>query len=467
MKRLFLIAPVVLLAAACTQQPKIQEPQTLGVISLGLGSDSRIKTQATLISDESTLVFTRTGTATIDDVKRNTRYISATYTVVNNTGATLTNLTLYAINKTGNLGGTAIKDLVNFAGSGLTDVNYARGAQPTHKMNSSVGAAATIDENNKTLQLFTPAEATALVVPSSTVLEYGFRTNENSIASGATGTFALSYRLPIVSSNADATSFTATFAVAKDGPNRVSQSAEQNPYNVGGYGVSAAATEIAYFGPFVANANIPGNTGNLTKVLYPTINPKTAVGASPVYLFDNFDFATFHNGATFSGNQAQSDDFGGSYGYAGAACTVSTGAGSCNPVHSSPNTSPASITNGTGAGGNGGYQGVAVNTNSHRNVSGYTKLKIYVDYTAATGTGSFVKLKTPDEKVICFGLTAEPSAQTVTVDFSTAGAFNCANGAEVDTALATVLANLNTVVVQINGSLSATSLKMGTITFGL
>jgi hypothetical protein len=466
MKRFLFLAPIVMLAA-CNQQPRLQQPTTLGIVSLGLGSDSRIKTQATLIADESTLVFIRTANTIIDDVKRNTRYISATYSVVNNTGSTLTNLTLYAINKTGNLGGTAIYGLSNFAGSGLTDVNYARGAQPTHKMNSSVGAAATVDDNNKDLQLFTPTEATALVVSGSTVLEYGFRTNESSIANGATGTFALSYRLPIVSTNADATSFTATFAVAKDGPNRVSQSAEQNPYNIGGYGASAGAAEIAYFGPFVAAANIPGNTNSLPKILYPTINPKTAVGATPVYLFDNYDFATFHNEAVFNGNQAQSDDFGGSYGYAGAACTVSTGTGSCNPIHASPATSPASITNATGAAGNGGYQGVAVTTDSYRNVSAYTKLKMYLNYTAAVGTGSSVKLKTPDEKVICFGLTSEPSAQTVTVDFSTATSFTCANGAEVDSALATVLVNLKTVVLQMNGSASATSLKMGTITFGL
>jgi hypothetical protein len=387
MKHLPRLAPALLLAVACTQQPAPVNPVTpLTTVQLGFGDLA--SSQAVLV-DESQLVFTRTATTIITDVKRNTRYISGTFTVTNNTGTPLNNLTLYALNKPENLGGSAIKNLQNFSGSSLTDTEYARAAQPGHKMNPGTGTAATVDGSSANLQLFTTAEAAAVtaLLPggTGTVLEYGYRMNQDSIAAGGDGTFTVSYRLPVTSSNTEATSFIATFAVTKDGPPRVSQSVEETVFSTNAR-TSATKTEIAYLGPGGEDTDLTGtnlNAAVTTKLRL--ANPKTAAGATPAYLLSNYFYASF-----FEGNGSTPDQNAGAFTYnyvygTGAACIPAT----CATVGTSrtapePNT-VASTSTGVA---NGGQTIVAVPMADlvQQNLSKYKKAKVFIAITSTATT---------------------------------------------------------------------------------
>ncbi|NJK44230.1 MAG: hypothetical protein HC933_08025 [Pleurocapsa sp. SU_196_0] len=149
-----------------------------------------------------------------------------------------------------------------------------------------------MDAGNANLQLFTTAEASAIttLLPANTgtILEYGYRTNENSVANGADGTFTVSYRLPVTSSNTDATSFIATIAVAKDGPARVSQSVEDNTFDVN-FRTSAATTEIAYLGPGGEDADLTATNLNAAVTMKLRLaNLKTAAGATPAFMLSSY-----------------------------------------------------------------------------------------------------------------------------------------------------------------------------------
>jgi hypothetical protein len=379
-KRLVLLAPALAIAAACTQQPSL-EPRAgvLGTVSLGFGD--AVSTQATLVN-ESQLVFTRTAGAIITDAKRDTRYISSTFTVTNNTGAALNNLTLYALNKPENLGGTAIKNLQNFTGSSLTDTAYARAAQPGHKMNASATAGATVDAGSANLQLFTTTEAsdvTALLPGGTgTILEYGYRMNEDSIAAGGTGTFTVSYRLPVTSSNTDATSFVATFAVAKDGPPRVSQSVEDDTFDVN-FRTSATKTEVAYLGPGGEDTDL--TSGNLNAAVTTKLrlaNPKTAAGATPAYMLSTYIYASFAKGLSSPDQNAGTFAYHYVYG-TGSACIPT-----CAPVATSRTAPEPNTVAGTGnivANGGEGLGVVPMADNVQQNLSKYQQMRVFVALT--------------------------------------------------------------------------------------
>jgi hypothetical protein len=388
MKRLLLVAPALIFAVACTQQPAPNPPSPtpLGTINLGFGD---IASSQAMLVDESQLVFTRTASTIITDVKRNTRYISGTFTVTNNTGSTLNNLTLYALNKPGNLGGTAIKNLQNFSGSSLTDSDYARAAQPGHKMNPGTGTAATVDGSSANLQLFTTTEASAVtgLLPggTGTILEYGYRMNEDTVAAGGTGTFTVSYRLPVTSSNTDATSFVATFAVAKDGPPRVSQSVEEMVFSTNAR-TSVTKTEVVYLGPGGEDTDLTTTNLNAAVTLKLRLaNPKTAAGATPAYLLSSYVYTSF-----FEANGNTPDQNAGAFTYnyvygTGAACIPAA----CATVGTSravpePNT-VASTSTGVA---NGGQTIVSVPMADlvQQNLSKYKKVKIFVAVTSTATT---------------------------------------------------------------------------------
>jgi hypothetical protein len=463
MKRLLLIAPVLTLAVACSPQPAPQlETQPLGTVNLGFGDLA--SSQAVLVN-ESQLVFTRTASTIITDVKRNTRYISGTFKVTNNTGAALNNLTLYALNKPENLGGTAIKNLQNFTGSSLTSTDYARAAQPGHKMNAGTGTAATVDGGNANLQLFTTAEASAIttLLPAGTgtVLEYGYRMNENSVATGADGTFTVSYRLPVTSSNTDATSFIATFAVAKDGPARVSQSVEENVFNVN-FRTSAATTEIAYLGPGGEDTDL--TTTNLNAAVTTKLrlaNPKTAAGATPAYMLSSYLYTSF-----FTADANKPDQNAGSFTYnyvygTGAACIPDP----CAPVATSrtapqPNT-VASTSNGVANGGQ-GLASVPVADAVQQNLSKYKKVKVFIAITSTASLSPVFQITDTSGANLQYPVTYT-GPNFYTLDLSTP---NCAPTC-TPSAIATRLSSVENVEVNFFQPTAAnpTTLELGTVEF--
>jgi hypothetical protein len=320
MKRLVLIAPLIALAVACGQQPKVEigNPTQLGTVDLALGG--QLKTQATYISDETQIAITPLAGGYISDTKRNVKYIWGRFQVKNTTGAALSNLTFYALNKSGNNGGTAIKSMTNFVGAPTAD-DAAQAAQPGHAMLPGTGAgAATIDTANANLQLFTASEVSALGVPAGTgtVLEYGYKVNAASIPDGDTSVVTLSYKIPFASTS---TSFTATFAIAKDGPDRVSQSADESAAAVNAR--AASVTEVAYVGPRAANTTQVVPPANVTNTLR-FANPKTATGTTNAFLLNEYVYASFLDGSSINeGGYGYGFGYNAPEGYAG--CTPSIG----------------------------------------------------------------------------------------------------------------------------------------------
>jgi hypothetical protein len=371
MKRLVLIAPLIALAVACGQQPKVEigNPTQLGTVDLALGG--QLKTQATYISDETQIAITPLAGGYISDSKRNAKYIWGRFQVKNTTGAALNNLTFYALNKSGNNGGTAIKSMTNFVGAATAD-DAARAAQPGHAMLQGTGAA-TVDGTNANLQLFTASEVSALGVPAGTgtVLEYGYKVNAASIPDGDTSVVTLSYKIPFASTS---TSFTATFAIAKDGPNRVSQSAEENPSDVDTR--VGTATEIAYLGPKGQNTTGVVAPAGVTAVRL--ANPKTAVGTD-AYLLADYTFASFNTAKPDQGGYVSSYSYN-PYIDFGASTTINS------RTAPEPNTVKLTTT-AAQTGGTGLVHEAYPFGSFSQNISKYKKLNVFVDKNSSTFTG--------------------------------------------------------------------------------
>ncbi len=453
MKRLLLIAPLLALAVACGQAPKVEikQPTTLSTVELALNGNLTTQVAPTTLSDESQLVFTKTAFDLITDTKRNTRYISATFSVQNNTGNPLNNLTLYALNKVGNLGGTAIKNLQNFAGSGLSDANYARAAQPGHKMNSSAGAAATVNANNANLQLLSTLEAASVSSANGTVLEYGFKTNESVILVGGTGTLTVSYRLPSAAAAVDATQFTATFVATTDATNRVSQSAEENAA-----ATSARATsggEIVFLGPKSQDqTNVPTPSG-VTPIRL--TNAKTAVGPD-AYLLSEYAFASFLSGSDLAeGPYVYSEGYDtaqGNFACASASgCTLTQGftANGYNAVITSTG-------NATG-----GAKIIARPFNFNpQNLSKYKKLKIFAR--VSSGTSANLDIETNSNIGLRYPLTISDTLGEITVDLTQPQCAPTCTPANIATALSSVK---GAILERFAGGGTTLTLEMGNIVF--
>jgi hypothetical protein len=203
---------------------------------------AKLGTQAIL--NESQLVFTPSAVASFITETNGTRlfdYVSRNFTITNNTGGTVNNLTLVALAKTGNIGGTAIRVATAFNGS-ATDATTAQLARPTHTMIASSGAAAvdTADISRASFQALTAAEALAIQNDSNfasqnltgTVLEYGFVATNTAgtgrgIANGSSGKVSIAMRFPKPTTATNTYNFVMTFAVTAESANRVTRSPEE------------------------------------------------------------------------------------------------------------------------------------------------------------------------------------------------------------------------------------------------
>jgi hypothetical protein len=373
-------------------------PSVVGTVNLSLADT--IGTQGTLI-EPTGISFARTARALVTDTKRNTRYLNATFKVSNATGATLNNLRVYAVNTANSLNGTALFGMQNHSKSGLLRGDFARVTLPGHTMKEVSGSAALIDAAKANMILLTNGDAAAFPVPSgTTTLQYGFRTTETSIATGADGTMHISYRLPVTSSNTDDIGFSATFIIVKDGPNQVAQSPDESIPSVKARAIATGATELIYIGPSARSTLADTPAG--VKFAIPLDNLKIGIGTPAAYLLPNYQYASFNTAQPDQGGSVSA-----STGPANAcpgACTVSI-----NPRSSGqPNTVRLVTTalNGTAS--------ISTAAPATQFLGDYKNLKVFVEVSNASKTEIVVRESTGELR---YPIDAS-SAKTHTIDLS-------------------------------------------------
>ncbi len=245
---------------ACSTSPTAPEsPKILGRLEVNFGSDlSRnsarfFPTARTLTpKPDSSISASPKSFVVLDDLGTTPtqRTLTAVYNITNNSGSSLTNLSLVAYAKTGNANASALKSINTFGGApSNTDVNGVKPAQGTN-------GSDLVSEFHSDLQVYTPTESAALsgsalsaniINAGEYSLEYGFvaRANATShsrtIMNGATGQVALSMRLPASADVSSGTRFVMTFIVGQNDNTHVVQSLEE-PVN--GSAALARATAI-------------------------------------------------------------------------------------------------------------------------------------------------------------------------------------------------------------------------------
>jgi hypothetical protein len=244
MKKLFAMAALGLLGVVGCQQQPTPSSKILGTLEVQIGANGEGKAMlrplaSTPVADSAITVNTINSTYGVD---ANFRYVRAQVNLTANQN--FSNLTLYAYNKTGNQGGTAVKNLVNFSG-GNTNAE-AQSLIPVHPRKSD-GSYVTDSITNdviKEVQNFqafssseassvqTQALATSVISAGETVLQYGFVAQKDAttraFTSGDTGTINLAYRIPNTQTT-DTYKFTATFVVADETIGRVSADIDETP----------------------------------------------------------------------------------------------------------------------------------------------------------------------------------------------------------------------------------------------
>lgn len=261
MSRIFLalFSSTTVLVACNTTPAPLEQPKILGTLEVHFGSDpSRntarfFPTTRTLTpKPDSSISATPKSFVVLDDlgVTPTRRTLTAVYNITNNSGASLSNLSLVAYAKTGNANASALKSINTFGGApSNSDVNGVKPAQGTN-------GSDLVSEFFSDLQVYTPAESATLTSGALTAsiisageyaLEYGFvarasaSSHSRTIANGATGQVALSMRLPASADVSSGTRFVMTFIVAQNDNTHVVQSLEEA---VGGIAALARATAI-------------------------------------------------------------------------------------------------------------------------------------------------------------------------------------------------------------------------------
>jgi uncharacterized delta-60 repeat protein len=212
-------------------------------------------------------------------------YVSATFSVNNLTGSSLTDLTLVAKHQQGNHIGTALKNAVNFSGDPL-DLNiFARNVKPV-LMPSVLTPSFTANSSIADLQLFTESEIVKLQAQAVTANEVNTTNNEYLLPYGyvarssatsrllpsgnGTGSLTVAVRLPNINEpSGSLRRFTMTF-VAFDQPvtSRVSESLEEQGANSGVFirATALGANQTALLSNSTSHQNNNGNQVNVCRV---------------------------------------------------------------------------------------------------------------------------------------------------------------------------------------------------------
>lgn len=308
-----LLLPVTLLAlTACGlfgpsepgPDPDPGESRLRGLVEvafrdLGPGQESTLTARSGAAPEGLRFTAVESGSLT----KGDSRYAYATFSIDNNSGEALENLTFYAVSDDATIAGTAVKAIRDGSGAALNDAAVARDLRPTHRMTEADGSLAVVAADAD-LQAFTSSEAASVDeqlgkefdAAAATVLEYGFvahtASGNRTIPSGASGRVTFAFRVPYDADAAEAqpTSFTFTFAVADEGPSYVTRSLEEDPARV-----TDACTRAAAVGSsqVVVIATAPASTPQgcsytkLDKVIYAAASGSlaaaylTPVGSDP------------------------------------------------------------------------------------------------------------------------------------------------------------------------------------------
>ena len=283
----------VALVGCNAQQPPSPLPQNspassssriLGVVELGISpnvleSSSRVSGRAAL--PDSAVSFAQTSYSEDVNTTTQTRYIKATYRVTNTSGAAFQNLSLIAYHQAAsNIGGTALKQILNFDNGAINDASVAQKLLPTHGTQfNNVSGQLEVVQSQADFQVFTDTEVSALqaqgqalatpvLSSADTLLPYGFvaRSSGNSrvIPNGGQGTLTLAFKIPNQAAG-DATKprrFQFTFLLSNEATTRVTRSPEEAPNSLDAQARATElnASEIALVGPDAGTANVGGFT---------------------------------------------------------------------------------------------------------------------------------------------------------------------------------------------------------------
>ena len=248
--RLSTLTALILLSGCSFYSPMVNTQHLLGQIEIPFDATQTQTTSATRISrspiSSSAITIQRLVAGAYDDETLNYRYMHATFKITNTSSNPFNNLSLYAYNQHVNsLGQTAIKTMINFGGTAITDPNVALAIQPMHGQKRN-GSSLVVNPDEADFQAFSASEAQAVedqalpigeVLAGDDVLEYGFVARNSSggrrIEAGASGTVTLTVRLPKPTNPAlTPWKFVMTFVVVDDPVVRVTRGANESTAEV-------------------------------------------------------------------------------------------------------------------------------------------------------------------------------------------------------------------------------------------
>jgi hypothetical protein len=286
MRKLIFLGAIALFALAACQQQSTPSNGILGTLELTVGGESGLgqavlrPLASTPLADSAITVGSVTNVYGSD---ANFRYVTAQFNITANQA--FNNLTLYAYNRSGTLGGTAIRNLVNFTGGAVAGT--AQSLLPINARNASGNIVTT----NADFQAFSSVEASNLqadavsagiITNSEEVLGYGFVARKNAttraFASGETGSITVAYKIPIGSQATNTYRFSANFVVANETVSRVTRDADESTASVNSRAAafSPAVSETALLGADSDNAT----TGTTVRLR------NSKIGAQSTYLFN-------------------------------------------------------------------------------------------------------------------------------------------------------------------------------------
>ncbi len=273
----------VLTFMACQQNP-IQTPtptsKAIGTLELSFDSQTNKATALVHTGNQTRAVQTSANVTfsapavlgVLTDVGNSLQYINAQFNVNNLLPSTLSDVTLVAFQKTGNMGGTALKSVFNFANSSIYPANdaagiaFARAVKPANAP-SSVAPSFVVNNAGADLQLFLENELTSLQTAANTageistaggeyLLPYGFVARNGgssrtlNASTNAAGTVNIAIQVPTSNSSPATTGyrFTMTFVIF-DAPvtTRVTESLQEQGAGSGAItrSTSFASNQIA------------------------------------------------------------------------------------------------------------------------------------------------------------------------------------------------------------------------------
>ncbi|MFN4252114.1 NHL repeat-containing protein, partial [Deinococcus sp.] len=266
-----------------TQAAQPATPTTLlGGVELPV-STAALSGQA-LTFREADVQITRLGAASVQSAG-GFDYVRAQYEVKNIGTTPFDNLTLVAVAKQGNVGGTAIKSITSFGGVTSTDqASLAVQSTALHSVTVGTGGALSLVNGATDFQAFTPAEVATLTSqkefgwntmygPGDKPLNYGFTVSKctttctRTLNAGETGKVNVVLRIPKGGATGTAYNFTLNFALVNDSVARVTRSvtpaetAAQASDRLTGLGVATGGEVVSIGG--AAAAPVTGRTGVL------------------------------------------------------------------------------------------------------------------------------------------------------------------------------------------------------------